>query len=179
MSYYEECLRLLKEFKDFRLEHIPQLHNKEANRLAQHASGYQSILDIFSSTINADDWRKEIINYLKDPSTKVEIHIRFQATKYVLLDDKLYYHTVDGILLRCLGHDESNALMGEIHEGVCGAHQSAFKIKWMIRRNGYYWPTILKYCFKYFKGCQGCQKFGNIQRAPALAMNPIIKHWPF
>jgi len=69
--------------------------------------------------------------------------------------------------------------MGEIHEGVCGAHQSAFKMKWMIRRNGYYWPTILEDCFKYFKGCQGCQKFGNIQRAPASAMNPIIKPWPF
>jgi len=69
--------------------------------------------------------------------------------------------------------------MGEIHEEVCGAHQSAFKIKWMIRRNGYYWPTILEDCFKYFKGCQGCQKFGNIQRASASAMNPIIKPWPF
>jgi len=30
--------------------------------------------------------------------------------------------------------------MSEIHEGVCGAHQSAFKMKWMLRRNGYYWP---------------------------------------
>jgi len=40
-------------------------------------------------------------------------------------------------------------------------------------------PTILEDCFKYFKGYQGCQKFGNIQRAPASAMNPIIKPWPF
>jgi len=78
-----------------------------------------------------------------------------------------------------LGEDEAKSLMGEIHEGVCGAHQSAFKMKWMIRRNEYYWPTILEDCFKYFKGCQGCQKFGNVQRAPASAMNPIIKPWPF
>ena len=70
-------------------------------------------------------------------------------------------------------------IFGEIHEGVCGAHQSAFKMKWMIRRNEYFWPTILEDYFKYFKGCQGCQKFGNIQRAPASAMNPIIKPWPF
>jgi ribonuclease HI len=34
VSYYEKCLRLLKEFKDFCLEHIPRLHNEEANRLA-------------------------------------------------------------------------------------------------------------------------------------------------
>jgi len=97
----------------------------------------------------------------------------------VLLDDELYYHTLDGVLLRCLGRDESRSLIGEIHEGVCGAQQPTFKMKWMIRRNGYYWPTILEDCFKYFKGCQGCQKFGNIQRAHASAMNPIIKPWPF
>jgi hypothetical protein len=29
------------------------------------------------------------------------------------------------------------------------------------------------------KGCQDCQKFGNIQRVPASALNPIIKPWPF
>jgi len=78
-----------------------------------------------------------------------------------------------------LGDDEARSLMGEIHEGVCGAHQSAFKMKWMIRTNGYSWPIILEDFFKYFKGCQGCQKFGNIQRAPASAMNPIVKPWPF
>jgi len=111
-------LQLLKEFKDFRLEHIPRLHNEDANRLAQHASGYQPILEVFSSLIDADDWRIEIIDYLKDPSKKVERHVRFQATKYVLLDDGLYYYTVDGVLLRCLGDNESKSLMGEIHEGV-------------------------------------------------------------
>jgi len=159
------------------LEHVPRLHNEEANRLAQHASGYQPILNTLS-VIGADDWRKEIIAYLKHPSKKVERCVKFQATKYVLLGDELYYRTIDGVLHKCLGDDEAKSLMGEIH-GVCGAHQSAFKMKWMIRRNGYYWPTILEDCFKYFKGCQECQKFGNIQRAPASAVNPIIKPWPF
>jgi len=178
ITYYEKSIQLLREFKDFRLEHVTRLHNEEANRLAQHASGYQPILNMLSA-ISADDWRKEIIDYLRDLSKKVGRRVRFQATKYVLLEDELYYRTIDGVLLKCLGDDEAESFMGEIHEGVCGAHQSAFKMKWVIRRNGYYWPTILEDCFKYFKGCQGCQKFGNIQRAPALAMNPIIKPWPF
>ena len=105
--------------------------------------------------------------------------MRFQATKYVLLEGELYYRTVDGVLLRCLDKEEAKFLMGEIHEGVCGSHQSAYKMKWVIRRNGYFWPTILEDCFTYYKDCQGCQKFGNVQRAPASAMNPIIKPWPF
>nr|ABA96748.1 retrotransposon protein, putative, unclassified [Oryza sativa Japonica Group] len=38
---------------------------------------------------------------------------------------------------------------------------------------------MLENCFRYYKGCQDYQKFGAIQRAPASAMNPIIKPWPF
>jgi len=70
--------------------------------LAQHASGYQPILNAISA-ISADDWRKEIVDYLKDPSKKVERHVRFQAIKYVLLEDELYYRTIDGVLLKCSG----------------------------------------------------------------------------
>jgi hypothetical protein len=52
-------------------------------------------------------------------------------------------------------------------------------MKWMIRRSGYYWPDMLEDCFKYYKGCQACQRFGKIQIVLASAMNPIIKPWPF
>ncbi len=38
---------------------------------------------------------------------------------------------------------------------------------------------MLEDCFRYYKGCQDCQKFGAIQRAPASAMHPIIRLWPF
>jgi hypothetical protein len=110
----------------------------------------------------ANDWRKEIIEYLKDPSQKVSRQLKFRATKFVLLKDDLYYRTIDVVLLKCLGVEESKSLMGAIHEGVCGEHQSAFKMKWMIRRNRYFWPTILEDCFEYYKGCQDCQKFGNV-----------------
>jgi len=57
----------LKEFKDFRLEHIPRLHNEEANQLAQHALRYQPIMETLSAD-SADDWRKEIIDYLRKKS---------------------------------------------------------------------------------------------------------------
>jgi hypothetical protein len=174
--YHEECLQLLREFKIVRLEHIPKIHNSEANRLAQGASGYRPILTV---ELSAEDWRREIINYLKDPSKKVDKQLKYMAIKYVLLEDELYYHTIDGVLLKCLGEAKAKILMGEIHEGVCGAHQSAFNMKWMIRNNNYYWPTILEDCFKYYKGWEECQKFGSIQRNPASAMNPIIKPWPF
>jgi hypothetical protein len=33
--------------------------------------------------------------------------------------------------------------MGEVHEGICGMHQSAHKMKWLLRRARFYWPTML------------------------------------
>ena len=59
-----------------------------------------------------DDRRKEIVEYLENPSKKVSLRIRFQATKYVLLEGELYYRTIDGVLLRCLDKEEAKVLMG-------------------------------------------------------------------
>ena len=87
--YHEECLRLLKEFKNVTIEHVPKFHNSDANRLAQHASGYRPMEGIIALELTANDWRKEIIDYLKDSSKKVNKKIRFQAIKYVLLG-KIY-----------------------------------------------------------------------------------------
>ena len=61
--------------------------------------------------LTADDWRKEIVEYLKDPSKKVDIKVRFQAIKYMLLEGKLYYRTIDGALLRCIDKEEAKFLM--------------------------------------------------------------------
>jgi hypothetical protein len=82
---------------------------------------------VLTSAVDTDDWGKEIVDYLRDPSKKVERRIRFQATKYVLLEDELYYRTIDGVLLRCISDDESKSLMGEIHEGVCGGTSIDFQ----------------------------------------------------
>jgi hypothetical protein len=99
--------------------------------------------------------------------------------KYVLIGDDMFYMTLEGLLLKCLGPTEANRLLHEVHEGACGTHQSAHKMKSLIRQLGYYWPTILEDSFKYYKGCQACQRFRKIQMVPTSVMNPIIKPWPF
>jgi len=68
--YHEECCRLLKEFKRVTIEHVPKLYNGDANRLAQHASGYWPMENVMALELPADDWRKEIMDYLEDPSRK-------------------------------------------------------------------------------------------------------------
>jgi ribonuclease HI len=91
-NYYEECKEILKDFQLVILQHIPREHNEEANRLAQSASGYRESQEVFAKEVCAfgsdlaeDDWRKEIVDYLENPSQKVSRKLRYKAIKFVFL----------------------------------------------------------------------------------------------
>ena len=83
------------------------------------------------------------------------------------------------IWVKCLDSDQAKVAMGEVHEGICGTHQSAPKRKWLLRRTSFYWPSIISDCFNCYKGCKECQRFGNLQLVHAASLHPIIKPWPF
>ena len=67
----------------------------------------------------------------------------------------------------------------QVREGLCGAHQLGIKIRWLLRRHGVYWPTILMDCFDNGKGCQECQKHGHLKHLPIVDLQYVIKPWPF
>jgi hypothetical protein len=141
------------------------------------ASGYKAVADradLQVRLLEKGDWRADIFNYLKDSGRGAPKRIRYMAMRYVLIGDDMFYRTLEGLLLKFLGPIKSNWLLHEVHEGTCGTHQSAHNMKWLIRRSGYYWPTMLEDCFKYYKECQACQRFGKIQMVPASVMNPTV-----
>ena len=115
----------------------------------------------------------------RNPSGSVDRKVRRWALKFILDDGELYRRTVDDMLFKCLGPDQARLAMAEVHEGICGTHQSAPKMKWLLKRACLYWPTMIADYFKYYKGCEECQKHGDVQMVPAALMHPIIKHWPF
>jgi hypothetical protein len=115
---------------------IPRTRNIEANDLAQLALGYKT--DGSNHQVNLldqGDWTADIFNYLKDSARGAPKRIRYKAMRYVLIGDDMFYRTLEGLLLKCLGPVESNRLLHEVHEGTCGTHQSAHKMKWLIRRS--------------------------------------------
>jgi hypothetical protein len=95
-----------------------------------------------------------------------------------LVDGDLYHRTADDLLLNCLDSEQAKVAMGEVHQGICGTHHLAPKMKWLLRRGGFYWPTMIADYFWYYKGCIECQKFGNIHLVPTAMMYPIIKLCP-
>jgi len=52
-------------------------------------------------------------------------------------------------------------------------------MKWLLFRQGLYWPIMLKDCIEFAKGYQECQKHVVIQRVPASELHLIVKPWPF
>jgi hypothetical protein len=99
------------------------------------------------------DWRMPFVTYPRDRSIGTERNIRQVAFKHVLINDGLYRQTPSDVLLKCLGPDDATLAMAEVHEGICGIHQLAPKMMWLLRRVGFYWLDMIVDCFKYYKGC--------------------------
>jgi hypothetical protein len=123
-----QCQELMTQFRYINFYWIPRTQNSEANDLAQMASGYKVQVHL----LDQGDWRADIFNYLKDSAPGAPKRIRYKAMKYVLIGDDMFYRTLEGLLLKCLGPIESNRLLHEVHEGTCGTHQLTHKLKWLI-----------------------------------------------
>ena len=74
----------------------------------------------------------------------------------MLVDDELFKRSQDGLLIKCVNGTEVKKIMHEVHEGICRVHKSGPKMRWLIHRYEYYWPTISVDCLTYIKGCEAC-----------------------
>jgi hypothetical protein len=125
------------------------------------------------------DWRLPLLELIRDPGKTTDKKVKRQVLKYMLLDDDLYQRTNDSMLLKCLGEEQAKVAVWEVHDGICGAHQSAYKMNWLLWRSRFYWPTMMDDCIMYQKGCKACQRFKNIQLDHVGVLNLIVKLWPF
>jgi hypothetical protein len=204
--YLIAAQQLLQQFTECSIQHIPREENADANRMAQNASRYRinpgdneklgeitsrsllSVLnrnlgtDMFYLELDENDWRAPIVSYLRNPNGCNDNTLKLKARKYVLMgkpEDVLYKRGAEGLLLKCVSKYESLQVLAEVHEGICGAHQSRVKMRWLIHRYGYFWPSVLKDCIEYAEGCESSQRHGPIPRIPATELSLIIKPWPF
>ncbi|CAJ2628893.1 unnamed protein product [Trifolium pratense] len=133
---------------------------------------------VIDNLVNGD-WRKPIVEYLENPIGNTPRKIKYRASNYVIIGNELFKKTLEGILLKCLSETEAYIAISDVHSGACGSHQSGHKMKWLLFRQGMYWPSMLKDCIDFAKGCQECQKHAGIQHVPASELHSIIKPWPF
>jgi ribonuclease HI len=90
------------------------------------------LIDSTDNEADTSDWRTPIINYLRNPSVRTDKNIQRTTFKYDLMSDELYCRTVNDVLLNCLGPGDAILSMAKVHEGICGTHQSAPKMEWLL-----------------------------------------------
>jgi transposase InsO family protein len=78
------------------------------------------------------DWRLPLLECIIDPRKTTDKKVKQQVLKYMLLDDDLYRRTIDNVLLKCLGEEHAKVVVREVHDGICGAHQLAYKMNWLL-----------------------------------------------
>ena len=75
------------------------------------------------------NWSTPIVSYLKDGTLldgkEAARKLKVQATRFVLIKDILYKRGFSRPYLRCLGLDEADYVMREVHEGIYGNHSGS------------------------------------------------------
>ncbi|XP_075649780.1 uncharacterized protein LOC142620265 [Castanea sativa] len=124
-----------------------------------------------------------IISFLQDghlpQDPKDARKIKQRATRFTILNDRLYKRGYSLPYLKCVNEDEARYILEEIHEGVCGNHVGPRSLASKVIRTGYFWPTVQTDAAQLVKNCDKCQRFGNIQRLPAEKLTTISSPWPF
>ena len=119
------------------------------------------------------NWTTTITSYLKDgvlwDEKKAARKLKVRVARFVLIKNVLYKSGFSRPYLRCLGNEEADYVMREVHEGICGNHSGSRLLVHKLVRAGYYWPTMQADAEAYVKACDKCQRFSNIIRQPTEA----------
>lgn len=92
---------------------------------------------------------------------------------------QLYRRTFTSPILKCIGLNESEYYLQEVHEGICGDHMSGKPLAHKIIRQGYYWPTIHSDALDFVKRCKKCQLFSNVPRKSPTIPSSVLSPVPF
>ena len=129
------------------------------------------------------NWTTPIVSYLKDstlPDGKEATRkLKVQVARFVLIKDVLYKRGFSCPYLRCLGPEEADYIMKEIHERICENHFGSWSLVHKLIQDGYYWLTIQKDAQAYVKSCDKCQRFCHVIKQPLEELTLMTALWPF
>ena len=79
---------------------------------------------------------------LDDP--KEAAKIRTRSARFTNHKGSLYKRGFFTPILKCIAGKDTEYVLREVHEGICGNHIGVRALAGKVLRQGYYWPTILK-----------------------------------
>ena len=124
-----------------------------------------------------------IWDYINDGTlpddSKEAAKIRVRSSRFTNHKGSLYKRGFFTPFLKCIAGEDTEYILREVHEGICGNHIGARTLAGKFLRQGYYWPTILKDATDLVKKCRICQEHAKISRLPSESLTSITSPWPF
>ena len=105
--------------------------------------------------------------------------LRARSARFTIHRGTLYKRGFSTPILKCVGKEDANYVLREVHEGICGKHIRAQTLAGKTLRQGYYWPTMLKDVTELVRKCKACQEHAKISHLPFVPLTSVTSPWPF
>ena len=105
--------------------------------------------------------------------------LRTRSARFTIHRGTLYKRGFSTPILKCVGKEDANYVLREVHEGICDNHIKVRSLVAKTLRQGYYWPTMLKDAMELVKKCKICQEHAQISHLPSEPLTLITSPWPF
>ena len=191
---------MLKKFVWVQVRYVPRAENSQVDALAKLETTSHEDLDRRipiehlpepSININSEEifpvmtgpsWMDPTGDYLLNGTLPSDLNkaskLRARLARFTLLRGTLYKRGFSTPLLKCIGKEDANYVLREVHEGVCGNHIGARTLVGKNMRQGYYWPTMLKDATKLVRKCKNllraCQDLPPPIRATDLDHKALV-----
>ena len=199
--YLRKVRDLLKKFVLVQDRHVPRAENSRVSALVKLATASQEDLnkstsveylaepsidlyDVEVAQVRSEpSWIEPIWDYIIDgrlpDDPKEATKIRTRSARFTNHKGSLYKRGFFTPILKCIAGKDTEYVLREVHEGICGNHIGARALAGKVLRQGYYWPTILKDTTDLVKKCKIYQEHAKISRLPSEPLTSITSPWPF
>ena len=82
--------------------------------------------------------------------------LRTRSARFTIHQGTIYKRGFSTPILKCVGEEDANYVLREVHEGICGNHIGARSLVAKTLRQRYYWPIMLKDATELVKRCKIC-----------------------
>ena len=199
-QYLKKVKQMIEKFMAIEVIQIPREKNSRADILARMAAvadpkmpkstplevkislSIEQNLEVMQIEQRCS-WMDPIISCIKDgvlPPDKLRARkIRAHGSRYTMIDRVLYRREYTLPFLRCLGEDDADYVLKEVHKGICGNHSGARSLAHKVLRQGYFWLTMHQDAQKKTRSCGSCQSFTNFSTQPPEKLTFMASPWAF
>ncbi|XP_074278654.1 uncharacterized protein LOC141602249 [Silene latifolia] len=136
---------------------------------------------LLSLSLGEAPWYADIVNYLVsgiipyDYDSHKKKKFFHDLRQYFWDEPCLYKSCADGIIRRCVPSEEVKPIISHCHDMPSGGHGISRKTAVRVLQCGFCWPSLFHDVATYVKGCDKCQRSGNISRRHEIPMNYILE----